>query len=421
MKVTFFSTYPPAPCGIGDYARELRHAVERRAPELSVEVVAERHPAVIGELDARVFRAWGRRGAWDEQAIAAVIPADAALRPAVVHIQHEEAILQQNGRLIRFLRALGRAGIARVVTLHSVYGGRLGIPSWWPPPVFHRALAAECEAIVVHQREGGRDTLERQGVPAAKIQVIPHGTAISVPFLALAARGLARQRLGIPADAKVALFFGVIHAKKNLHTVVAAAGLVAARVPGFRLVVAGRARERTFLDTLYARRLARQMTGGLRAGWLDLRRGFIPADALASYVAAADVVLFPHDQAYGSASGVFHHALGGGRACICSASPKFGEARELFAATIPGATVPTRDVRAWAASIESFLSTPALLRQAERLAERAAVDSSWDEVGRLHAELYWRLAQVRPGDSSGAMPVSSSSSPPSSSSKSSVG
>jgi glycosyltransferase involved in cell wall biosynthesis len=391
VKVTFFSTYPPAPCGIGDYTRELRQAVERAEPGIVVDVVAERHPSVTRELDARVTRAWARSGAWDEEAVAAVL----AQRPDLVHVQHEEAILQQNGRLIRFLEALGRAGIARVVTLHSVYGGRLGVPSWWPPPIFHRAMAERCEAIVVHQREGGLDTLVRQGVPAAKVHVIPHGTPISLPLVVSSgvpsARAVARQRLGIPAEARVALFFGVIHAKKNLHTVVEAAGRVAARLPGFRFVVAGRPRRRTILDTLYAQRLARRMAGGRRAGWLDLREGFIPAEDLTSYVAAADVVLFPHDQAYGSASGVFHLALGGGRACICSASPKFGEARELFAATIPGATVPTRDVGAWAASIEAFLSSPAVLRQAEALAERAAADSSWEKVGRLHAELYLDL------------------------------
>ena len=393
MKVTFFSTYPPAPCGIGDYTRALRHAVERAEPEIVVDVVAERHPSVTRELDAHVTRAWGRSGAWDEEAVPAVL----AQRPDLVHVQHEEAILQQNGRLIRFLDALGQARIARVVTLHSVYAGRLGVPSWWPPPIVHRARAERGEALVVHQREGGLDTLVRQGVPAAKIHVIPHGTPISLPFLAPTARAVARQRLGIPPEARMALFFGVIHAKKNLHTVVEAASRVAARLPGFRFVVAGRARRRNVLDALYARRLGRRMAGGLRAGWLDLREGFIPAEDLASYVAAADVVLFPHDQAYGSASGVFHHALGGGRACICSASPKFGEARELFAATIPGATVPTRDVGAWAAAIEAFLSSPAVLREAEGLAERAAADSSWEKVGRLHADLYLHLGRSQLG------------------------
>src|SRR4029077_14873641 len=96
------------------------------------ELVAERHPSVTSELDAGVERVWQRGSGWDVAAAAAVI----ARRPQVVHVQHEEAILHQDARLIRFLEAVGKADIARVVTLHSVYGGRRGGPGRRraPPP-----------------------------------------------------------------------------------------------------------------------------------------------------------------------------------------------------------------------------------------------------------------------------------------------
>ena len=264
MKVVFFSTYPPAPDGIGNYTRELRRAVEGSAPDVAIEVVAERHPAVEREIDANVERVWKRGTQWQPAATAAVI----ARRPDVVHIQHEEAILHQDGRLIRLLEAAGKAGIARVVTLHSIYDGRLGLPIlWWPPPIFHRAIAANAEAIVVHQHAGGGDVLERQGVPPEKIQVIAHGT----PHVEKWSRADARERLSLPANAKIALFLGIIHPKKNVKTIVDAAGAVAAAVPGFRLLIAGRQRQRTVIDAMYGRRLARAMAPGRAAGWLDFR------------------------------------------------------------------------------------------------------------------------------------------------------
>jgi len=380
VKIVFFSTYPPAPCGIGDYTRQLRQAVERQSSDTLIDVVAERHPAVTEELDTNVVRGWQRRGTWNEEAAAAVI----ARKPELVHIQHEEALLHQDGRFIRFLEALGKAGIARIVTLHSVYSGSIGLNLLWPPTKFHRALAANAEAIVVHQREGGRDTLERQGISADKIHVIAHGTAI----LEYRPRDEARARLNIPLDGKVALFFGVIHRKKNLHTVLSAASRVAPRLPGFRFVVAGRQRDRNPIDALYARRLARLMQPGILAGWLDLRKGFIPAQAIADYLAAADLVLFPHDQRYGSASGVFHLALGAGRATVCSSSPKFGEAREIFGRHIPAAVAPTRDVEAWATAIQTMLASSTLCREAETLASRAAAETSWDVIANRHLELY---------------------------------
>ena len=384
MKVAFLSTYPPAPCGIGDYTRALRHAVEGSAAGVTIEVVAERHASVKSEVDPGVERVWERGTDWATPAAAAVL----ARRPDVVHIQHEEAILNQNGRLIRFLEAMGKAGVARIVTLHSVYGGRLGVPFWWPPPLFHRALAANTEAIVVHQHQGGRDFLERQGVSPNRIHVIAHGT----PHVDGGPRSAARTTLSIPPDAKMALFFGVIHKKKNLHTLLAAAPQVAAQVPGFRLVIAGQLRARTVLDALYGRRLARAMRAGIEAGWLDFRNGYIPANEIATYLAAADIVLFPHDQRYGSASGVFHLALGAGRATVCSSSPKFGEAREIFGRQIPGAFAPARDPAAWATAIRTMLMSEPLRLEAETLARDAAQATSWPVLGARYAQLYRQVA-----------------------------
>jgi len=385
VKIVFFSTYPPAPCGIGDYTRQLRQGVERQSTDALIEVVAERHPAVTEEMDHHVIRGWQHRGVWNEEASAAVI----ARQPALVHVQHEEALLHQDGRFIQFLEALGKSGIARVVTLHSVYGGSIGLNLLWPPTRFHRALAQNAEAIIVHQQEGGRDTLERQGIAPSKVHVIAHGT----PVVDCGSREEARRRLNIPLDAKVALFFGLIHRKKNVDTVVAAATRIAERLPGFRLVIAGRTRERNIFDTLYATRLARLMQPGLAAGWLDLRKGFVPTEAIRDYLGAADLVLFPHDQRYGSASGVFHLALGAGRATLCSSSPKFGEAREIFGRHIPAAFAPTRNVDGWTEAMQTLLSNPTLCREAETLAKAAANSTSWDVIAKQHLELYRQILE----------------------------
>ena len=132
--------------------------------------------------------------------------------------------------------------------------------------MFHRAIAANAEAIVVHQQVGGRDILERQRVPPAKIQVIAHGTPHVDGGIA---RRRARAPVACPTDAKIALFFGVIHPKKNLQTIVAAAGAVAARGAGLSPADRGNgcATARVF-DEMYGRKLARAMGPGT-AGGLD--------------------------------------------------------------------------------------------------------------------------------------------------------
>jgi glycosyltransferase involved in cell wall biosynthesis len=379
VKIAFFSTYPPAPCGIGVYARNLRSAMETVEPAATVSVVAEQHEAVHAEIDPRVERAW-RRGTHWEHAAQAVL----ALRPDVVHLQHEEAILGQDQRLMRFLDVVGQAGIARVVTLHSVYGGVIGPHLAWSPRRFHAALGRRAEGLIVHQRLGGRDTLERHGVPPQRIHVIPHGTS---PCNGIT-RADARRILNIPVDAKVALFLGVIHLKKNLHTALAGAEQVASKVPGFRLVVAGKPRRRNVFDTAYMKYLRPKLAAAQAAGWLDYRDGFVADADLARYLVAADVVLFPYDESYGSASGVFHLALGAGRASICSMSPKFEEAREVFGREIGPASAATNDANAWAAALESMLLNDELRHRAERLAQRAAVETAWSRVAEQHLAAY---------------------------------
>jgi glycosyltransferase involved in cell wall biosynthesis len=107
-------------------------------------------------------------------------------------------------------------------------------------------------------------------------------------------------------------------------------------------------------------------------------------------------VVFPHDQAYGSASGVFHLALGAGRACICSSSPKFGEAREIFARRIPVAIAPARDVGAWQRAMITLLSNEALRGEAEGLARAGAAASAWPALARRYTQLYRDLTARAP-------------------------
>jgi phosphatidylinositol alpha-mannosyltransferase len=196
----------------------------------------------------------------------------------------------------------------------------------------------------------------------------------------------------LPADAKIALYLGVIHRKKNLDTLAAAAPAIVAAVPGFRLVIAGNLRDRTRLDARYGRKLARALAPGITSGFVDFRAGYMAPGDIATYLAAADLVLLPHDQSYGSASGIFHHALAAGRATVCSSSPKFGEAREFFGRHIPATIAPARDAGAWVRSVTTLLNDDALRAQAEALARDAARATSWDALAARYVALYQEVA-----------------------------
>ena len=368
VSVALVSTFPPTECGIGNYSRELVTALARAAPDVRVDVVAEH----TQPHDATVIRAWDRDSDWSVQAVAAID----AVRPHIVHVQHEEAIFG-NRRLVGFLRALRLRGIRSVVTLHTVHESRRMAG-------FHRDVASVCDRVVAHQRSGMAAVLEEHGVAADQIELIAHGT----PELQLPDRAAARNALELPADVPIALFFGFIHYGKALHVAVNAFERAYDRLGDARFVIAGRVRNNHVLDSVYIAWLRQRMSAGVAAGRLIFRPGFVPAEHKASYFGAADVIVLPHDQAYGSASGVLHEAIAARRPILCTHGKKFAEAFEAFGIEMPEMFPPPGDLDAWEQGFERLLLDDERRERASTLIAGMVERTSWTASARAHAQMY---------------------------------
>jgi glycosyltransferase involved in cell wall biosynthesis len=373
------TTYPPSECGIGNYSRELRRALARCAPDIDVTVLAERAGAGV-EADRGVVRAWDRRTTWLDELPRAI----AGGRFDAVHIQHDETHFGQDRRFVALLERIRALDVRTIVTLHSVYDRTIDLPLRVSGKRFHKHVAGACDHIVTHQRTGMADVLVAHGVPPARITVIPHGT----PELDLPDRAHARAVLGIPQDAPVALFFGFIHPKKNVHVAVRAFENVSREIPNARLLIAGRTRNTNTLDDGYALMLARMMRRGIDAGRILYTPGYIPTERKPLYFAAADLLLLPHDQRFGAASGVLHEGLAAGRAIMCSRTKKFAEAVDELAHAMPYATPAPRDVVAWEVGMERLLGNIADRERAIELVKRLAEATSWRASAARHAALY---------------------------------
>lgn len=383
MHVAFVSTFPPSNCGIGHYSASLVEAMAAVDEQLRFTIVAEDAPGQeTHESDQiRVVRCWDRKRRWLEDVYGAIRDAE----PDLVHLQHEEALLGQDAQLPTLAARLAADGIPCVITLHSVYSGHFGwLPGRWGPQRYHRALRdAGCQ-LIVHQRRGCEDSLQRQGIPINQLSVIAHGT----PKIPAIDKGEARQTIGVPDDALLAVSLGVIHPKKGTHTVVKAFTEVSRRHPKARLLIAGKARERTPLDTLYNAWLRRLMGPGLRGGWVDERPGFHSREAMDNFLAAADVFVLPYRQKYGSASGILHNALGAGKAVICSDGPKFAEAQEAWAGELPDMFPGANDVPGWSRALSLALGDQALRKRLEELSRALGQSTSWPVVAEQHIGAY---------------------------------
>lgn len=103
-------------------------------------------------------------------------------------------------------------------------------------------------------------------------------------------RAEARSRLGLPPDARVALFFGFVRPYKGLEHLIDAVALAMPRVPDLVLVVAGEFWQPP------GRFLERARLAGI-ADRVRLDDRYVPNDEVGAYFCAADVVVLPYVEA----------------------------------------------------------------------------------------------------------------------------
>ena len=113
----------------------------------------------------------------------------------------------------------------------------------------------------------------------------------------------ARKAHGLPAEAKVLLFFGYVRRYKGLDLLLEAMAVAIREEPALRLVVAGE-----FISDLSLFRADVERLG--IAGNVELLPGYVPADRVAPLFAAADAVVLPYRSA--TQSGVVPLAFGHG-------------------------------------------------------------------------------------------------------------
>lgn len=219
--------------------------------------------------------------------------------PAVWHVHWPESVATSRsiGRaavdVVAFaasLRAARRAGTRIIWTAHNV-----------EPHESHRGWAADRLMRSVVARLDGWISLSRAAVPLAirryprlaqlPLLVVPHGHFVDV-YPPAPGRDEAREALGLPADARVLLFFGNIRAYKNVPGLLRA--FRSTHDEQLRLVVAGAPYDR---QTRHA--VEEAAAGDAR---IRLRLEHIPEADVPLLFGAADGAVLPADRILNSGS-----------------------------------------------------------------------------------------------------------------------
>lgn len=374
-KLAFVGNHLPRQCGIATFTTDLSSFVAQADPG--------RESLVVAMNDAGQDYAYPERVRFEiiEDEIAAYRRAAQYLNAngvEVVSLQHEYGIFggKSGNHVLTLLRELH---MPVVTTLHTILTS--------PSPIQRATLDQVIqlsERLVVMSEHGANTLRELHGVPASRIDVIPHG----IPLAPQGTRG--KHQLGFD-DQAVILTFGLLSPDKGVEYVLEAMPAILAQHPTAVFVVLGathpHVKERH--GEVYRLELQSCVRRLGIDGSVVFHDRFVEDGELASFLSAADIYITPYLNPQQSTSGTLARAVAAGRAVI---STPYWHARELLADD-RGVLVPVRDAPAIAVAVNELLGDDSRRAAIGLRAAEHARGMSWPVVARSYLHSFERALE----------------------------
>lgn len=361
-------------CGVGDYTRCLRAALEALGHECLV-VTSKRSLS----HEPRVFAFADRWGAGDCLRAWRLLRHE---RPDAVILQYTPE-LYGFGVAIKLLPWLLRWGQRRTVTVttfHTLVGGR-----WIAKPNALLLAAGSHGLISVHAE---LSDLFRRRLPwwSGKLAEIPIGANIPPPSIPLEESRLRlRRRFGLDPKAVVLGTFGFAAPGKGLNVLLQALPDLAAD-PVAHLVCIGAVREE---DRAYRRELeslAQRLGVAHRIHWT----GELPAQEAADLLAGVDVYVVPYDDGASLRRGTLMAGFQAG-VPILTTTPRYDDPCLCHGETV--FLVPPQSPKVLAQGLRDLLADDRLQQRLREGATAVAGRFHWADIARRHVELAQRLGR----------------------------
>lgn len=263
-----------------------------------------------------------------------------------------------------------------VITAHDVEA----FVSALDTPGLPRLAYGLAHAVIAHNQVSREALQARIGIRPERIHVIPAGNHLnSLP--PLPTRREARQRLGLPQEIPLLLFFGQIKDVKGLDLLIEALPTVLAKHPAARLLIAGRPWKTDFAR--YQALIERKQVQG--ACLTHIR--YIPDDELPLYYQSCDLVSLPYRRIY--QSDVVLMAMSMGKAVLTSDIPGMAE---LVEHECTGFLFQSGDSEDLARVIIGALDRPDAIQAVGYRGRQLMVDRyGWSSIGQSMAQVYRSL------------------------------
>jgi DNA-binding NtrC family response regulator/glycosyltransferase involved in cell wall biosynthesis len=364
--------HPPRLCGLATFTSHLREALDREIQGLECFVLAMNDPGMHYAYPPEV------RLEIPEADLAAYQRASARLNAEsidVMNVQHEYGIF--GGRAGAYLLTLLRdLRMPIVTTLHTI----LRKPDPDQLAVMNE-LTRLSQRVVVMSSHGAEILKEVHGVPAAKIDFIPHG----IPDIPFSSQN--KGKLGLKGKNMI-LTFGLLSPDKGIEYVIDAMPSVLAKFPDTVYTVLGAThphlKERQ--GESYRQMLQDRAEKKGVAASVILDNRYVSQEELNEILGAADIYITPYLNEEQITSGTLAYAIGCGKAVI---STPYLYAKELLA-NERGILVPWRDPAAIARELLGLLGDEAKRMGLRQRAAAYGRTMSWPTVAKSYLTCFER-------------------------------
>lgn len=231
-----------------------------------------------------------------------------------------------------------------------------------------RLLMINLAGVIVHCGPA-RDLIAHKVINKKRVSIIPHGNYISVYQDDNIKKSEAREKLGLPSEAKVFLGFGLIRGYKGTERLVQ--DFVRLNLSNTHLLIAGQPYESAEEE------MAEKLAGSPNVHF-HLR--FIPAEEVQYFFKAADVAVFPFEQVLTSGSVIL--ALSYAMPVVVPMLGCMTEFEGSGAAILYDNKDPEGLGRAMKQSLQLDLNL------ASKAAFKLARDLDWKRIAQKHIEVY---------------------------------
>jgi glycosyltransferase involved in cell wall biosynthesis len=378
-QIAFIGNYLPRQCGIATFTTDVSQAVAARYPETSCFAIAVNDtptgynypPAVRFELVEQELSSYQRAADFLN-----VNNVD------LICLQHEYGIFGgvAGSHILALLRDLR---MPVVTTLHTVLR---------EPDVNQRRVMKELaqlsDRLVVMSQRGLEFLQEIYGIPAEKIDLIPHG----IPDVSFIDPNFYKDQFGVEGK-RVLLTFGLLSPNKGIENVIAALPAILERYPDVVYMVLGATHPHIRRREGEVYRLGLQQLAqskGVEQNVIFHNR-FVSLEELVEFIGASDIYLTPYLNPAQITSGTLAYTLGAGKAVV---STPYWYAEELLAED-RGRLVPFGDPQAIAAQVVDLLDNETERHAIRKRAYLLGREMIWSNVAGRYMESFERARQER--------------------------